>query len=326
LGEAQSDWKTINTGSSILTDKHKVIIIGGPTASGKSGLAVQYAQRNNGIIINADSMQIYNDLPNLTAQPTEEEKQQCPHTLYAILDPAEKCDAAQWRNLALKEINRAIDTKQVPILVGGTGFYIKALTEGLSPLPDIPIGIREKTIKLQKELGNPKFHALLSEKDPVMAERLDPNNTQRLVRSWEVLEATGKSLAEWQSLPLIPPPENLEFIFVALMPDREILYERCNKRFENMVELGIVDEVESFMKKIKQGIIPEDASLAKSVGYPEIRDYLQDKINKEEAITLAQQKTRNYAKRQMTWLRNQVKPELILNKPDLDQLIKIIKN
>ncbi|MCK5556049.1 MAG: tRNA (adenosine(37)-N6)-dimethylallyltransferase MiaA, partial [Alphaproteobacteria bacterium] len=178
-----------------------VLVIGGPTASGKSGLALSLASSLSGVIINDDSMQIYQGLPLLTAHPSEEDFLHIPHRLYASLSPDDTCSAARWRNLALEEISKAHAENKLPIIVGGSGFYLKTLLQGISPVPDVPRTVRDKISALQKKLGNPEFHQAFSIHDPVMAARLDPFNTQRLIRAWEVLEATGKSLAEWHTLP-----------------------------------------------------------------------------------------------------------------------------
>jgi tRNA dimethylallyltransferase len=208
-----------------------VVVIGGPTASGKSGLALDIARRKNGAVINADSMQIYDGLPLLTAQPEAEDKEEAPHALYGALAPQDICTAARWRDMALAEIERFSAEGKLPIIVGGTGFYIKTLLQGISPIPEIAPGIREKLIARQKEMGNPAFHAALAKIDPATALKLDPFNTQRVVRAWEVLEGTGKSLAEWQSVPPVPPPAHLKFITVALLPPREILYKKLRQPF-----------------------------------------------------------------------------------------------
>ncbi len=284
-----------------------VLIIGGPTASGKSGLALAVAERISGVVINADSMQMYQGLPLLTAQPPPEDFKKTPHRLYAALMPGEPCSAARWRDLALAEIAGAQAEKKLPIIVGGTGFYLKTLLQGISPIPPIPPEFRDRAAALQKELGNPGFHQALEKRDPDTAARLDPLNTQRLIRAWEVLEATGKSLAAWQSAPPVPPPPHLRFITVALLPPRAALYEACNARFKAMLRLGVLEEVRQFKKL---------SLYSKALGYAELSDHLDGKMSLEDAVAAAQQATRRYAKRQVTWFRHQMTPAQILQTPD----------
>jgi len=300
--------------------KKPVLIIGGPTASGKSGLALALASPLSGIVINGDSMQIYRGLPILTAQPPAEDCARAPHRLYATLPPEDACSAARWRDLALDEINRAHEENKLPIIVGGTGFYLKTLLKGISPIPDIPHGLRDKISALQKELGNPAFHRELAKRDPVMATRLPPFNTQRLVRAWEVLEATGKSLAEWQALPPVPPPDDLRFLTVTLLPPRDKLYAACNARFAQMLKAGALEEVKRFKEHC-----PANAALSKALGYPELCAYLEDKISLEEATIAARQATRHYAKRQVTWFRHQIAADLTVDAPAPDKVLAWVK-
>lgn len=282
-------------------------IIGGPTASGKSALAMTVAREHDSVIINADSMQIYGDLPILTAQPSTEDRQIIPHHLYGTLHPNDACSAGNWREYVIPIIHETLHQGRMPIIVGGSGLYIKALIEGLSPIPDIPGDIRESAVQKQQALGNPAFHAALQKRDPIMAERFHPEHTARLIRAWEVLEATGKSLSEWQKLPLEKPPEDWRFDVTLVMPERDVLYERCNIRFVQMLENGALEETESFSKKTLSGAYNNNIPLRNALGYEQLRDYTTGKLSKDDAITLAQGETRRYAKRQVTWFRHQVK-------------------
>ncbi len=283
-----------------------VHIIAGPTASGKSARALELAQQKNGVIINCDSIQLYEGLPILTAKPSEDDKAKAPHKLYGALHPNDICSAGNWCEIVKPLIEETLTADQTPIITGGTGLYIKALMQGLSPIPDIPEDIRQATIKKQKQLGNPAFHAELQKRDPVMAERLHPSNTARLVRAWEVLEATGKSLAEWQELDRISPPAHWNFELEIIMPEREDLYRRCNDRFVQMLKIGALEEVEAFSKKLESGEVDSHVPLAKALGFNHLREYQRGNISKEDAITLSQGETRRYAKRQVTWFRNQM--------------------
>jgi tRNA dimethylallyltransferase len=286
-------------------DSATIHIICGPTASGKSARAIELAREQNGVIINCDSMQIYNDLPLLTAQPSDADKAEAPHELYATLHPNEGCSAGHWREMVEPLIERVLENGKTPIVCGGTGLYIRALTDGLSPMPEIPDEVRVASVKLQAELGNPAFHAELEKLDPVMAERFHPHHTARIIRAHEVITGTGKSLAEWQKLDRTPPPEHWNFNIEKVLPDRTTLYERCNARFLWMMDNGALEEVEAFSDKIERGEVRPDIPLAKALGFKPLRAYLNGEMSKEDAIDRAQTDTRQYAKRQNTWFTNQ---------------------
>ncbi len=282
-------------------------IIGGPTASGKSAHAIALAEKLDGVIINADSMQIYDGLPTLTAQPSEQDKTICPHLLYGALHPNEACSAGNWREMVEPLIVKTLEKEKTPIIVGGSGLYIHALTDGLSPIPDIPNNIREKTNARQQELGNPAFFEELKQRDPIMASRLHEDHTARLIRAWEVIEFTGKSLAEWQEIPRLSPPDDWQLDVTLVMPKRETLYERCNQRFITMLN-GALEEVKAFNKAKENGDITENSLLNNALGAKPLTAYLNGKIDKESAIDQGQRDTRHYAKRQVTWFRHQIKP------------------
>jgi tRNA dimethylallyltransferase len=256
-------------------------------------------------------MQVYDALPLLTAQPSEADKAEAPHRLYGTMPPNEICSAARWREVALKEIDTVLAEGRLPVVTGGTGFYLKTLIEGLSPIPDVPHELRSKIAARQREIGNPAFHAELAKRDPKTAAKLHPFNTQRLVRATEVLEATGKSLADWQEQPRQGPPPHLKFKTVILIPPRAQLYMQCDERFGQMISAGALDEVREFMK-VAQPAWP----LSKALGYPELSSHLAGKLSLTDAIALAQAATRHYAKRQVTWFRHQLKPDLVIAKAD----------
>ncbi|MCB1529470.1 MAG: tRNA (adenosine(37)-N6)-dimethylallyltransferase MiaA [Rhodospirillales bacterium] len=295
-----------------MPSKKTVHIIGGPTASGKSALALKLAAERNGVILNADSMQVYDALPILTAQPSEEDKEQAPHDLYGALHPNESCSAGNWREMVISRIAQILEEGHTPIVVGGSGLYLKALTEGLSPIPDIPEDIRRAAAARQKEMGNPAFHAALEKRDPVMARRFHPYHTARLVRAWEVLEATGKTLAEWQKHPRLRPPDAWKFEITLVLPERDTLRERCDQRFLRMLENGAAEEAEAFMERLDKGEVHESAPIVKALGFRALRDWISGQTSKEEAIEKASAQTRQYAKRQVTWFRNQVDPDKIV--------------
>jgi tRNA dimethylallyltransferase len=256
----------------------------------------------------------------LTAQPSAADCAKITHRLYAVLPPSEVCSAAHWRDLALGEIRKAQEENRLPVIVGGTGFYLRTLLLGISPIPDIPASFRTEAAALQKEMGNPRFHEELAKRDPLTAAKLDPFNTQRLVRAWEVFHATGKSLAEWQSAPRTGTPEDLRFLTVTLQPPRDLLYAACNNRFTHMLETGAMEEVKKFKEHA-----PADTPLSKALGYPELLAHLAGKTTLAEAITLAQQSTRNYAKRQTTWFRHQIQADMVLESPDPAALLSRLK-
>lgn len=292
----------------MVTDSQDAVIIhviAGPTASGKSALALSKAQATDGVIINADSMQVYDALPLLTAQPPDEDKQKAPHMLYGVQHPNKWCSAGNWREMAMDAINDVLAQDKTPIVVGGSGLYIKALIEGFSPIPDIPDNVRQSVIDRQARLGNPAFYDELKKRDPVMAARLHPHHTARLVRAYEVIEATGKSLAEFQAMPKEEPPSHWHFQVTRVMPDKATLDARCNARFDWMIDHGALDEVAAFYERTD---IDEQALIHRALGAAPLRAYINGDMSKDDAIARAKIDTRQYAKRQMTWFRHQIKP------------------
>lgn len=284
-------------------------VIAGPTASGKSALALERAMAENGVVINADSMQLYDAIPILTACPDESEMAMAPHRLYRALPPGDDASAARWATMALAEIARALDAGQRPIVIGGTGLYLRALMEGLSPMPAVPPTIRARAMARMAELGNPAFHADLAAHDPVMAARLHPQDTQRLVRAWEVFEATGQSLAHWQSLPPEAPAVNgvpLRFDVTVFDLPRALLHDRCNRRFIGMIERGALAEVDALSAMIDEGRVSPDAAITHALGFNALRDHRKGLLPLDDAIAQAQTQTRQYLKRQCTWLRHQI--------------------
>ncbi len=281
-------------------------IVAGPTAGGKSAFALGLAKKLNGVVINCDSMQIYDGLHVLTAQPTEQDKREVPHVLYGILQPAEPCSAGIWQALATHEIKTAIENGQTPIICGGNGMYIKTLMEGLSPIPETPPEIRERANARQEEIGTAAMHEELKKRDPESAARFHPEHTARIVRAWEVFEATGKKLSDWQKESKNAPPENWNFEIHKIIPEREELYRRCDMRFNRMLDNGALEEVEDFSARLDSGEIPANPLLAKALGFAHLRAFLAGKISREQATTLAQTETRQYAKRQVTWFKNQL--------------------
>ncbi|MBC94110.1 MAG: tRNA (adenosine(37)-N6)-dimethylallyltransferase MiaA [Rhodospirillaceae bacterium] len=283
-----------------------VIVIGGPTACGKSGLALAIAENFDGIIVNADAIQVYRDLRILTARPTEDEEKRIPHRLYGILDAKESCSAGTWQALALKEIENIQNIGKLPIIVGGTGLYLKALTEGIAPIPKIPLSVRKSVREFYSEVGKAEFYTQFTKKDPITAARIQPNDAQRLMRAWEVMEATGKSISLWQEEKMQSP--NLKFTMVVGTPLRETLYAACDKRIFNMISDGVLEEVKALMIRFQNEKF-NNLPVFKAIAFKEFSSYLAGDTTLDIAITKAQQQTRRYAKRQMTWFRNQTNIE-----------------
>lgn len=282
-----------------------VLIVTGPTASGKSALALAVAEAFDGVVINADSMQVYRELSVLTARPGAEALRRVPHRLYGVLPASERCSAGRWRAMALAEIAAALVEGKLPIVTGGTGLYLRALSEGLDPVPEIPEAIRARARTRHDELGGCAFHADLAGRDPVMAGRLHPNDRQRLVRAWEVIEATGRSLADWQDEGAKTgqgDPSPNPRLWLLCQPPRARLYAACDERFRAMVRGGALEEV----RALKALGLDPGLPVMKALGVPELTAYLNGDVSLEDAIVRAQQATRNYAKRQETWLRTQL--------------------
>ncbi|MDG5494531.1 tRNA (adenosine(37)-N6)-dimethylallyltransferase MiaA [Niveispirillum sp. BGYR6] len=283
-------------------DTKPVLVIGGPTASGKSGLALALARHANGVVINADSMQVYRELHLITARPPAADEAAAPHRLYGIVPAAERMSAARWRELALAEIDQAHGEGRLPIVVGGTGLYLRALMQGLSDIPDIPADIRAAAMELQADIGSPALHAKLAQVDPVTAARLHPTDSQRLIRAWEVWQSTGRSISDWQAAPPEAAPNHLQFHPLVVEPPRDRLYAQCDARFIAMLQQGALAEAEALDRL---GLDPALPAM-KALGVPELRAVLHGQMDLPTATARAQQMTRNYAKRQLTWFRNQM--------------------
>ncbi len=285
-----------------MTDRARVLLLGGPTASGKSALAVALAQGFDGVVVNADSMQIYAELRLITARPGEAEEAAVPHRLYGVRPAAEPCSAALWRTLALAEIDRIQADGGLPILVGGSGLYFRALLHGLAPVPPIPPDIRVRTRAQMDAKGPEAMHALLATHDPDMAARLKPGDRQRVIRALEVIEATGRSLASWQRLESQVASPKGRVMGLVLDPPREALYAACSARFAAIAEGGGPAEAAA-MDAL--GLAPTLPAM-KAVGLRELIALSRGEIGRDEAIAAGTRATRRYAKRQRTWFRHQM--------------------
>ncbi|MGD9867748.1 MAG: tRNA (adenosine(37)-N6)-dimethylallyltransferase MiaA [Hyphomicrobiales bacterium] len=273
------------------------ILIAGPTASGKSAVAAAVARAVNGVVINADSMQVYRELPILTAQPGADERGEVPHALYGFLPSREPYSVGRWLDDVAAELRGAEAGGQVPVFAGGTGLYFKALLEGLSPVPEIPGDIRRRWRAAAQAARPGELHSELARRDPEMASRLRPSDPQRIVRALEVIEATGRSLAEWQALPGTPLIPEDRAVRIVISPPREVLHDRINRRFDAMMAGGALEEVEALAA---QRLDPELPAM-RALGVPPLMAGVQGKISMEAAADRVRAETRQYAKRQATW-------------------------
>lgn len=286
-----------------------IFVIGGPTASGKSLVAQNLAHVLNGVVVNADSIQLYRELPLLTAQPTLEEMAGLPHRLYGTLTSQDAVTAALWTTWTWKEIESAHGLNKIPIIVGGSGFYLKALTEGLSRMPEISSDIRLKGQIIKEEQGLEVIFNVLQHHDPETAKKLSPNDTQRILRAWEVWETTKIPISIWKRHHSIDAQkiQNYKFVKIYINPPRDQLYQKINKRVLEMMEKGVLNEVQNFSKLD----ISNNHPLLKAIGVHELTQYLKESISLDTAIDQMQTKTRQYAKRQITWFSNQFKADLM---------------
>lgn len=276
----------------------KVVVIGGPTASGKSAFAEKMASDIGGVIINADSLQIYKGLPILTAQPSPI---QAHHKLYSILDPQDQCDVARWFHFAKREIKDAISHGEIPIVVGGSGMYLKALLDGLTYMPAVdPMVLAEAKTVPSAALYDEMVQVGLD-----LPKHIIPEEPQRVIRAWSIWKSTGRSILDWHN----EPREKLPYAFetILIWPERDELYRRIDKRFGQMLDVGAVEEVRIFDNS------NPCITARKAIGFFGIMQYLIGNMSKEQVVEQAAQLTRNYAKRQMTWFKNQFFADTVIN-------------
>jgi len=291
----------------------KIILISGPTASGKSNFAVKIAKKIKGEIINADSMQVYKKLKILTARPNLKDKKGIKHHLYGLIDLDKKFSTGDWLKKVIKKIKEIKKRKKIPILVGGTGLYFQSLINGLVEIPEIPIKLRNKIRAIHKKEGQKKFYKKLLQIDPKVKLKFDPNDSQRSIRAFEIKSFTNVSMYDWLDKTTSVFKEN-EFLKLYINVERQELIKRINERVLLMVKKGAIREVQKFIAlKIKK-----DQTVNKVIGIDELTQYLQNKINLEQAIELISIKTRQYAKRQATWARTRMTTwdKISLNKID----------
>ncbi|HKR17837.1 tRNA (adenosine(37)-N6)-dimethylallyltransferase MiaA [Rhizorhapis sp.] len=274
-----------------------VALIAGPTASGKSALALELARRADAVIINADASQVYSDLAILSARPSAEEMAAAPHRLFGAIDGSESCSAARWAADAKQEIAAAHNAGRLPVLVGGTGLYIRTLLDGIAPVPDIDADIRQ----MVRALPVADAYEALKTEDPESAARLAPADTSRVARALEVVRSTGKPLGWWHQHMTGGIGKDIALHPLVLLPPREWLFERCDRRFEAMLEHGAIAEVERLLDRN----LPTGLPVMRAIGVREIAAWLSGEISREAMIALGQTATRQYAKRQYTWFSNQ---------------------
>ena len=299
--------------------KSKIILISGPTASGKSNFAIKLANKIGGEIINADSMQVYKELRILTARPIKQKYQKIKHHLYGFQSVKKKFSTGKWLKLVTEKIAIIKKRKNIPILVGGTGLYFKALTDGLVKIPNIPIKFRNKIRNLQKKVGQKKFFKQLIKLDPLINEKINPTDVQRSIRAYEVKSYTKKSLVDWFKNTKAKFDDD-DFIKIYIDYPRQDLLENISTRVEQMLKQGAIEEVKKFLK-LKIG---QDKTSNKVIGINEIKDFLNKKSDLNEIKEKITTKTRQYAKRQSTWARGQMMNWQKINPKDLKKFLKKI--
>jgi tRNA dimethylallyltransferase len=294
------------------SEMSNAVLIAGPTASGKSAFALALAQKTGGVIINADSMQVYRDLKVITARPTPEQEAIVPHRLYGDVDAAVNFSAGAWVAEAATVLAEVRAQRRLPIFVGGSGLYFKALTRGLSAVPPVPPDVREGVRTRLERDGVEALHAELAQRDTAAAERLKPRDRARIARALEVVEATGRSLSDWHrdGLPPLLPAGTFTALF--LEPEREQLYARIDARFEAMLKAGALEEVARLAVRKLDPLLPA----MKAHGVPALIAHLKGELTLEEAAAIGRADTRHYAKRQFTWFRHQL-PEFAWVNPEV---------
>jgi tRNA dimethylallyltransferase len=299
-----------------------VVLIAGPTASGKSAIALALAKSMPSVIINADASQVYRDLRILTARPSVEEEAQAEHRLFGYIDGAETCSAAQWANYAKREIDDAHARGKLPILVGGTGMYVTTLLDGIAPVPDIDPAIRADV----RAMDVARAYACLSTEDPLSAARLAPADTTRVARALEVVRSTGRPIKAWQAERVGGIADQIKLCPLILRPPREWLLERCDARFDAMLDGGAIDEVKALIERKLDPQLP----VMRAIGVREIQSIIIDQSTFDEKRAAGQLATRQFAKRQYTWFANQPPQawqrfEGIINNDKINELVIILR-
>ncbi|HJD65002.1 MAG TPA: tRNA (adenosine(37)-N6)-dimethylallyltransferase MiaA [Rickettsia endosymbiont of Diachasma alloeum] len=301
--------------------KKEIIILCGPTASGKSYLGHALAKACDGEIINIDSMQVYKEIPIITASPPENYKSEIPYHLYNFLPITEDFSLVKYLKLASEKINQIAASDNLPILVGGTGLYINSLVFGYNNIPDISDDLRQQVRKLHNEIGNIELHNRLTKLDTIASSKINQSDTQRLIRAYEVVLQTGKSIFFFQTLPKEQILYEFNFKIIFLNPERKFLYKTIDERLANIFKDGAIDEIALIKKQFNS----ENYLNLKAVGIKEILAYLENKLTLNEALTLAQTRTRRYAKRQITWFKHQIKEKITLDYSNEEEFLQITR-
>lgn len=286
--------------------ENKIVIICGATASGKSKFALNLAKKIRGCIINADALQIYKEIPIITAQPSIEEYQEIPHELYSIVECGDDFSVAMWLRMSIEKIHICKQQKQVPIIVGGSGMYIKSLVDGLAFVPEISSSIKEEIKILSSDYTPVQLHAMLRNFDAALADKLKIQDVQRVLRGIEVFLETNIPLSEWHKQTKSYYYRE-DFYIIYLNPPRSKIYQNCEERFIKMLRSGAIEEVMTLLKN------KPNINYPKALGLKQLRQYIQEECSLESAILESQQMIRNYAKRQSTWFNNQIKYDLVLH-------------
>lgn len=300
-----------------------IIVIGGPTASGKSALATDLAKAFDGVVINADASQVYQHIPVISAAPSEDEKQGIEHCLYGYLDEATNGNVFMWLNSAVDCVHKIWKKGKTPVFVGGSGLYIQNLVQGTTPIPETPPETRLKVSEELEKYGLQYIYEQLSKKDESAAKMLSPNDKTRICRAYEIFLSTGKSISQWYQLPMEQKLPKAEFFNISLLPQKPELDNRCAARFSAMLKNGAIEEVKYLLSRNLSPTLP--AMTAK--GVPELASFLKGEISIETATELAVVHTRQYAKRQLTWFRHKfnadiILPECYIGQPDFINCVK----
>jgi tRNA dimethylallyltransferase len=283
-----------------------VIIIGGPTGSGKSALAASIGEEFEGVVINADSMQVYKGLEIISGAPGSYESSRCPHRLFGFLDPADTFSVGKWLSMARDEIEMAHESGRLPVVVGGTGLYLRSLLYGLDTIPSVPESVRKAVHAKMALMGSHDMHVALARVDPKSAARISQGDQQRIKRALEVFEATGKPLSVWQEGS--KRDQYYDFFTLVILPDRQILYRDCEQRFLEMLKAGALEEI----RMLDSRGLNSDLTSMKALGIPQLIAHCHGELDLDLAIEGAQRATRNYVKRQVTWFKNQIIANLLL--------------
>ena len=289
--------------------QHPVLIIAGPTASGKSALAIAAARELNGVVLNCDSMQIYKDIPIIAATPSVQEKTQAEHCLFELYDASKRGNVVEWLDLCVAEIKKLWAEKRLPVVVAGTGMYIAALINDITPSPEVVPAVRENLRQRLQNEGLVRLYVELKQKDEEIAAKLNPNDKTRIVRALEIIETTGKKVSQWYQVPLIKKLPEADFITVKIVPPIATIEERCRERLDKMVAAGALDEIAGLLQRGIDATLPA----MKALGVPELSLAVKGEMLLSEALELAKLHTRQYAKRQRTWLKNKLPADIVFD-------------